>query len=84
MFIVSSRVSGFIISGPGSEMMVGGMSTFSTGQAVCQQWRGIRTEEWILMVFEFGGLQRGEARRATNQAGWGLHMPSYKVKRPEK
>ena len=84
MFIVSSRVSGFIISGPGSEMMVGGMSTFSTGQAVCQQWRGIGTEEWILMVFEFGGLQRGKARRATNQAGWGLHMPSYKVKRPEK
>ena len=26
-----------------------------------------------------GGLQRGRARRATNQAGWGLHMPSYKV-----
>ena len=27
------------------------------------------------------GLQRG---KAINQAGWGLHMPSYKVKRPEK
>ena len=52
MFIVSSRGSGFIISGPGSEMMVGGMSTFSTGQAVCQQWRGIRTEDAIWMVLE--------------------------------
>ena len=30
------------------------------------------------------GLQHGKARGATNQAGWGLHMPSYKVKRPEK
>ena len=27
------------------------------------------------------GLQRG---KAINQAGWGLHMPSYKVKHPEK
>ena len=86
MFIVSSRVGWVIIGGPRSEKMVVGMNTFSTGsgQAVCQQWRGIRTEDWISMVFEFGGLQRGKARRATNQAGWGLHMPSYKVKRPEK
>ena len=45
VFIVSSRVGWFIIGGPGSEKMVGGMSTFLTGsgQAVCQQWRGIRT-----------------------------------------
>ena len=31
MFTVSSRVGWFIIEGPGSVKMVGGMRTFSTG-----------------------------------------------------
>ena len=51
MFIVSSRVGWVIIGDPGSEKMVGGMSTFSTRsrQAVCQQSNG-EDETWCWRI----------------------------------